>query len=202
MVGFELTEEQKAMQALARDFTNNEIKPIVAKLDRQPDYRDSVRWDIVDKLSEIGFRTMNLDEKYGGPGAGVLTAAIVLEELAVGDPGVAFFPEQTNRNIRSFQLLGTEEQCQRFLIPLRDDRRYLIAGAVTESEFGSDRTIGYPKPNVNTTAVIDGHEWVITGTKQWSLGGAYATLLIVLARRDDITQLFCEADSFGARPIM
>ena len=200
MIGFELTEEQKATQTLAREFVNKEIKPIVPEFDRQPDYRDRVRWDIVDKLSEVGFRTMNLDKKYGGPGADLLTVAIVLEELAAGDPGVAFIPEQTMRSIQTLQLLGTEEQRQRFLIPLRDDSRFLIARASTESEFGSDHTLAYPNPIVNTTAIIDGHEWVINGTKQWSLGGAYAKLLIVLARtKEGLSTFLVPSDTPGVK---
>ena len=140
MIGFELSEEQLAMRTLAREFAEKEIKPTAAERDRQPDHRDCFQWDIVDKLSKVGFRTLTLDKKYGGPGADSLTTAIVLEELGVGDLGVSVLVAQTVKYAQIIQWEATEEQCRKFLIPYRDDDRFLIAATHTEADYSSDNS--------------------------------------------------------------
>lgn len=182
MVDFELSKDQQDLQTLAREFVAKEIKPIAPGRDQQAAHREIFQWDIVDQLDKIGFRTMTLSEKYGGPGAGLLTTVVVLEEVAAGDLGVAFIVEQTNKFVQVLQWLGTEEQCLRFLIPLRDDARFLFASAATEADFGSDYFLPHPDARVTTTAELDGNQWVINGTKQWSVGSAFAKLFFVIAR--------------------
>lgn len=181
MIDFKLSEEQKAMQTLAREFAEKEIKPIAAERDRQPDHRDCFQWDIVDKLSKVGFRTLTLDKKYGGPGMDSLTTAIVLEELAVGDLGVSTIVAQTVKWAQILQWTATEEQCRKFLIPYRDDDRFLIAVTITEANLGSDVLSGYQGGRITTTAVLDGDEYVINGMKEWSSGAAWAKLYRVSA---------------------
>lgn len=180
MIDFVLSEEQKAMQTLARDFAEKEIKPVAAERDRQPDIEDCFEWGIIEKGSKLGFRTLTLDKKYGGPGVDSLTTALVLEELAVGDLGIAVIFAQTVKIIQMIQWGATEEQCRRFLIPFRDDDRFLLANTSTEAELGSDLMMPYTERRISTTAVLEGNEWVINGTKQWSSGGARAKLFRVL----------------------
>ncbi|MFH1169218.1 MAG: acyl-CoA dehydrogenase family protein [Chloroflexota bacterium] len=185
MIDFVLNEEQLAMQTLARDFVKNEVKPIAQEWDHRPDHKDCFQWELVDKLNKVGFRTLTLDKKYGGPGTDSLTTAIVLEELAVGDLGTSVIIAQTAKFVQSIQWECTEEQCRKFLIPFRDNPRGLIATTNTEANLGSDNSSGYPDGVVTTTAVLDGDEWVINGMKQWSSGGAYASLYRVLARTSE-----------------
>lgn len=185
MIDFELSEEQLAMQALAREFVEKEIKPVAAQRDRAPDHRDCFQWDIVEKASKVGFRTLTLDKKYGGPGIDSLTTAIVLEELAVGDLGFSVIIAQTVKFVQMIQWAATEEQCQKFLIPFRDDDRFLIASCATEADSGSDNITAYPDGRVSTTAVLDGDEWVIDGTKQWSSGASVAKLYRVLVNTEE-----------------
>lgn len=184
MIDFVLTEEQSAMQALARDFVEKEVKPAAAECDRQANAIDCFRWDLVEKASKIGLRTLTLDKKYGGPGVDSLTTALVLEELAAGDLGFSVIIAQTVKIVQMVQWTATEEQCQRFLVPFRDDDRYLLANTSTEAELGSDLMMPYLDRRVATTVTVDGDELVINGTKQWSSGGPRARLLRVLVRCD------------------
>ena len=87
---------------------------------------------------------MILDKKYGGPGVDCLTTALVLEELAVGDLGISVIFAQTLKLAQRIQWVASEDQCQKFLIPFRDDDRFLIASTLTEAEIGSDGLSGYP----------------------------------------------------------
>jgi alkylation response protein AidB-like acyl-CoA dehydrogenase len=185
MIDFSLDEEQRAIQESARRFTEREVTPIAHARDRSPDHQDCFQWDIVEKLSQVGFRTLTLNEKYGGPGASSLTTAIVCEELAVGDLGVSAIVAQCAKLVQVIQWTAPEEICRKFLIPFRDDERYLIATCSTEAEAGSDILAGGIEARIATTAVLDGDEWVINGTKQWSTGSSVAKLYRVLVRLED-----------------
>lgn len=200
MIDFELTEEQREIQTLAREFAAKEIKPIALDRDQRRVNRETFEWGIVDQLDKLGFRAMTLAEKYGGSGVGVFTVALVLEELAAGDLGVAFIVEQTNKFVQMLQWEGTEEQCQRYLIPLRDDSRFLFAAAATEPDYGSDFFLPHPGIRVVTTAKLEGDEWVINGTKQWSLGSAFAKLFFVTARtQEGLGRFLVPGDSPGLK---
>lgn len=185
MIDFELTAEQREIQTLARDFVAKEIRPIALERDQRRVNRETFDWRIVEQLHTLGLRAMTLAEKYGGSAVGAFTVALVLEELAAGDLGVAFIVEQTNKFVQMLQWEGTEEQCERYLIPLRDDRRFLFAAASTEADFGSDFFLPHPAMRVVTTAKLEDNEWVINGTKQWSLGSAFAKLFFVTARTEE-----------------
>ena len=86
---FTLTEAQKAIQTLARDFVNQEVEPVAAERDRITDWEERMPWDLVEKASALGLRQLPFPEKWGGAGADVLTCCIAGEELAVGDLGFA-----------------------------------------------------------------------------------------------------------------
>jgi alkylation response protein AidB-like acyl-CoA dehydrogenase len=75
-----LNDEQRAFQQMAREFAQNEIKPIALELDRKPDWEDRIPWDVLKKGSQLGFRTFVLSEENGGAGASdQLTACVVAE---------------------------------------------------------------------------------------------------------------------------
>ena len=198
MIDFELSPQQRAIRTMAREFVEKEIKPIALQRDRSPDHNDCFQWDIIEKLSKAGFRTLTLAEKYGGPGLDSLTTAIVCEELAVGDLGISVIIAQTVKIVQMIQWVASEEVCRKFLIPFRDDDRYLIATCSTEANTGSDNVSGYPDARVATTAVLDGDEWVINGVKQWSSGASRAKLYRVLARTEEgNAYIFVPSDSPG-----
>ncbi len=184
MIDFELTEEQRAIQTLARDFAEKEIKPIAAQRDKQPDHKDCFDWDVIEKGSRLGFRTLTLDKKYGGAGLDSLTTAIVLEELARGDLGVSVIFAQTVKIVQFVQWSATEQQCRKFFTPFRDDHRFLLATTSTEADVGSDLQLPYAQKRLTTTARLEGNEWVINGTKQWSSGAPVAKMFRVLCLTD------------------
>lgn len=94
MVDFRLTEEQLALRQRARDFVNDEAKPVVAELDRRSNPEECVSDVLMKRCSELGFRTLALSESFGG-GGGVedtVTIGIVCEELGVADLSLASIP--------------------------------------------------------------------------------------------------------------
>jgi len=186
MVEFALTDEQMALRDLARDFVEREVVPVAAALDAHADPADCFSWELVEKLSAVGLRTVALDKKYGGGGADAVTLCVLVEELAVGDMGVAVTMAQTWKITQTIQGGATAEQLQRFLPILRDDPRGLLAIGITEPDTGSDYIIPYPDPKAgpHLSAVRDGDHWVLNGMKHFISNGNRAALYLIFARTD------------------
>ena len=186
MVEFALTEEQIALRDLARDFVAREVAPVAAELDAHPDPADCFSWDLVEKLSAVGLRTVALDKAYGGAGADAVTLCLLAEELAVGDLGVSVLMAQTWKIGQTIERGATPEQLERFLPVLRDDPRGLLAIGITEPDMGSDYIIPYPSPKAgpHLTAVRDGDGWVLNGMKHFISNGSRAALYLLFARTD------------------
>lgn len=186
MVNFALTEQQVALRDLARDFVAREVAPVAAGLDARPDPADCFSWELVEKLSAAGLRTVALDKTYGGDGADPVTLCMLAEELAAGDLGVAVIMAQTWKIGQTIQRGATPEQLQRFLPVLRDDPRGLLAIAITEPETGSDYIIPYPdaKAGPHLSAVRAGDHWVLNGMKHFISNGNRAALYLIFARTD------------------
>src|SRR3990172_8084470 len=90
MVAFALTDEQRALLDVVRGFVERRVVPAAASLDRRSDPADCFSWEIVEEASRhLGLRTLTLDPAFGGIGADSLTTAMMVEELAVGDLGIA-----------------------------------------------------------------------------------------------------------------
>ena len=86
---FSLSNEQRSWQMTARKFADEEIKPISLELDETPDAHGTFDWDIVEKGSKLGFRTMAVPKEYGGEGTDFVTQALVMAELARGDSAIS-----------------------------------------------------------------------------------------------------------------
>ena len=86
---FAETEEQRAILETVRRFVRDEVSPVAGELDRRDDPAECFSWEIVEKADAAGIRTMTLSKEWGGIGADSLTTAMVIEELAKGDIGVA-----------------------------------------------------------------------------------------------------------------
>src|ERR1700753_3348679 len=86
---FSLSNEQRNWQMIARKFANEEIKPITLDLDEAPDAHGTFDWDIVEKGSRLGFRTMAVPKEYGGEGTDYVTQALVMAELARRDSPIS-----------------------------------------------------------------------------------------------------------------
>ena len=186
MVEFALTEEQVALRDLARDFATREVAPVAEALDAHPDPADCFSWDLIERLSAVGLRTVALDAAYGGAGADALTLCMLVEELAVADMGVAVTMAQTWKIGQTIQRGAAPEQLHRFLPVLRDDPRGLLAIGITEPDMGSDYIIPYvnPKAGPHLTAARDGDGWVLNGMKHFISNGNRAALYLIFARTD------------------
>ena len=174
MIDFRLTEEQLAMQKMARDFADREIRPIAPQLDRDPEHRFS--WDMMRKLAANGFLRVAVPEEYGGLGLNRVTLAVIFEELAVGCAGVSI--AAVGNTVVPFPVVtfGSEEQKRAFLPPLCDSQEARLCGyALTEPDAGSDIT------NLSTTARLQGDHYIINGTKRFITNGSVAGLVTVFA---------------------
>jgi len=173
MIDFSLTDEQKQLQQLARDFARNEIIPIASEYDQ----KEEMPWEVIEKAHELGLLNTGIPEHAGGLGLGMLDEVIIGEELAYGCMGIYTILMASELGITPILVGGTPEQQQRFLAPLLD-KPSLAAFALSEPNNGSDAAA------MNTTAVLDGDEWVINGTKMWISNGGVAELTVVFATVD------------------
>ena len=180
---FELSPEQKEIQALTRDFVQAEIAPHAAEWDR--DHR--FPRELFAQLAELGLMGVCVPEEYGGAGADFLAYVLVLEELSRGDAGVGVtVAVHTSAVTLPLLRFGTDEQRTRF-VPSLARGEHLGAFALTEAEAGSDAGA------LRTRAEPDGDGWRITGAKQWITNGRHAGTFLLFARTD--------ADAAGARGV-
>jgi alkylation response protein AidB-like acyl-CoA dehydrogenase len=156
-MNFDLTDEHKNIQRLARDFAQHEVKPVAEELDRTKAFP----YEIVAKLAELGLMGMPFPEEYGGGGTDNLSYALAIEELGRIDSSVCItVAAHTSLGTWPIYAFGTEEQKREYLPDLCAGRKLWSFG-LTEPEAGSDAG------NVRTTAKLDGGEWVIDGAKQF-----------------------------------
>jgi short-chain 2-methylacyl-CoA dehydrogenase len=152
---FELTDEQRAIRDLARDFAEREVAPQASRSDQTCEFP----YEVVAHMGQLGFFGLPFPESVGGHGGDFLSYCLVLEELARADASVAITLEAAvSLGISPLVEFGTPEQKQRWLRPLLDGER-LWAFGLTEPEAGSDAG------NTQTRARRDGDDWVITGRK-------------------------------------
>lgn len=178
-------ERQDILKAIHK-FVEKIVTPVAAELDQLPNPEDCFSWEIVEKASEAGIRTLTLSEEYGGLGADSLTTAMVIEELAKGDLGVAVIFAQTLKLVQTLQKAATEEQKGRFLPRFRDDPHFLLAIGITEPETSSNYIIPYNDPTAPylTTAVRREGGWSINGMKHFISNGNRASLYLVFAQTE------------------
>ncbi len=171
----QLTEEQREIRALAREFALGEIRPYAAEWDE----RRELDPEIFSKLGELGFMGMLVPEAYGGLELDLVTYLLVLEELAWGDASVALTVAIHSGPV-PFLLTGygTDEQKERYLPSLASGER-LGAFALSEAEAGSDAA------NLRTTWTRDGDGWVLNGTKKWVTNGDREGLVVLFAREKE-----------------
>lgn len=173
MIDFSLTDEQKQLQKLARDFARKEIMPIAEEYDR----REEMPWQVVEKAHEVGLLNVGVPEHAGGLGLGMVDECIIGEELAYGCMGIFTILMASELGITPILVGGTEEQQKRFLGPLVE-KPALAAFALSEAGNGSDAA------GMTTLAELDGDEWVINGSKMWISNGGKADINVVFATTD------------------
>ncbi len=173
MVDFQLTEEELARQELARKFAETEMRPVAAKYDQSHEFA----WDVIKKAFQAGFLSCSIPSEYGGGGLSALDTAIVSEELAAGCAGLFTSMMANSLALTPIVLFGTEEQKKKFLTPFSKEP-ILAAFCLTEREAGSDAG------SVKTTAIKQGSDYVINGSKCFITNGGVASLHIVFATTD------------------
>ena len=185
---FAETDKQRAILETVRRFVREEISPVAGELDRRQDPAACFSWEIVEKADAAGIRTMTLSEEWGGIGADSLTTAMVIEELAKGDVGVAVVLAQTLKLAQALQKTASPEQRQKYLPRFRDDPRYLLAIAITEPETGSNYFLPHKAPFHTKAEKTDGG-WRINGMKHFISNGNRAALYLLFAQTDNNTGL-------------
>ncbi|MCX6173189.1 MAG: acyl-CoA dehydrogenase family protein [Ignavibacteriales bacterium] len=190
---FTLTEEQQMLRDMTRDFVNNEIKPIAAKIDAE----EKIPKELIKKLGELGFLGVVFPEEYGGGGFGEVGYCLMQEEIARGCMSTATFigaHQSIGSNV--IYIGGTEEQKLKYLTPLARGEK-IGAFCLTEAQAGSDSF------NVKTRAHLEGNEWVINGEKLWITNGGIADIVSVFARTNKGISAFIvetETPGFSAGP--
>ncbi|MFC1861990.1 acyl-CoA dehydrogenase family protein [Chloroflexota bacterium] len=183
---FELTEEQRAIQTLAREFAQKHIKPIAAKIDRMENLEESFPWDMLKEAHKIGLKTLALPKEYGGEEADYLTQIVIIDELAFVDATCSKTISQCWKIPQQIVNFGTEDQRDRFLTAMRDEPTYMIASATTEPDWGSDNQLPYEGPEGGLKLSVErkGDGYVLNGIKHFTALGGVASLYIVSGRTD------------------
>jgi len=173
-VDFTFTEEQKHLRKSVREFAEGEIAPHVMEWDEASHFP----LELLPKLAEMGLLGVIFPEEYGGTGLGYVEYVIVIEELSRVDGSVGLFVAAHNslcsNHIYKF---GTEEQKRKYLVPLAQGKT-LGAWSLTEPEAGSDAG------GTRSTAVRNGNNWVLNGSKTFTTNGHYADTCVAMAGTD------------------
>ena len=168
---FKTTEAHEALRKKVREFAETVVAPVAFELDRENKFPE----DIVAQMADLGIMGLPTAEEYGGAGADVISYAIAVEELARVDGGVGvILSAHTSLGTYPIDHFGTEEQKQKYLIPLAKGEK-LGAFGLTETNAGSDAG------ETETTAVLDGDHYILNGQKIFITNAPAADTYVVFA---------------------
>ena len=171
---FDLPDEHRMTRDSVRAFCDEEIEPIAQEIEEAHRFPE----DVFDQLADLDMMGVPISEEYGGLGGDTLLYAVVAEELGRVSGSVALsYVAHTSLASKPLELFGTHEQKERWLRPLAEGE-YLGGWALTEPGSGSDAS------DMDTTAVKDGDEWVLNGTKQFITNANVAGSVLVKAVTD------------------
>ena len=180
MVSFELTEEQRQLQALAHEFAERELRPIAAECDLHDEFPP----ELLGRAAALGLTSYAIPSEYGGGGAGAVTSALISEELSWGCAGLAATILATMFPVRPLLRFGTKEQRRRYLPLLASESGTLGAIAFTEAHAGSDLNA------MRASARRDGDDFLLSGEKCYVTNGGIADLTVVFARLGEAVTAF------------
>jgi acyl-CoA dehydrogenase len=169
MIGFDLTEEQAMVRDLAREFAEKEIAPRAAHHDETGEFPR----EICEQAFEVGLLNPGLPEALGGAGMSCLMECVIAEELAAACSGISTAMMVNTLATAPLLVGASEEQKKKWLVPMTQELRFAAYG-VTEPSAGSD------VQGIKTTAVKQGNEYVINGSKMWISGAGVADWFFVL----------------------
>jgi alkylation response protein AidB-like acyl-CoA dehydrogenase len=172
----DLTEEQKLIQEIARDFAQTELEPVAAELDRNGD--DDRFYTNLKKLAELGFMGLNIKDEFGGAEAGSIAFSVAMTEIARACAATAVTVSVNNMVNEVIQALGSNEQKKRYISKICSGEYQAGAFALTEPGAGSDPAA------MTTTAVPDGDDWILNGSKIFITSGSFAGVFVVWAVTD------------------
>ncbi len=171
---FALTDDQRAIRDMVREFAAKEIAPVAGKHDREHSFPTAT----TKRMGELGLLGVTVPAEYGGPGADYVSFALVAEELARACASHSvIFGANASLSVGPILNFGTEEQ-KRHYLPKLANGEFLGCYALTEPEAGSDAG------SLKTSARKDGDHYVINGAKQFISNGAVADVCVLFARTD------------------
>jgi acyl-CoA dehydrogenase len=172
-VSFGLTDEQRDLRALAHEFAEKEIRPRAAEYDENSTHPE----DVIAKAHELGLMNIHIPEEFGGPGLSAFDGILIGEELSWGCSGMAVSITANGLGAAPVLLSGTDEQKREWLSPLVEEP-LLCSFALTEPNAGSDVS------GIQTTAVREGDDYVLNGSKMFISNAGHAAWMVVFASTD------------------
>ena len=169
---FELSQEQRMIRDMCRQFAKEVIAPRAEEMDRTGNYA----YDIIDKMADLGMMGIPFPEKYGGSGGDWVSMSLCIEEISRADVGLGIMLDVTSLAAHEIEVFGTEEQKQKWLSRLASGKE-IGAFALTEPDAGSDAA------GIRCTANLDNNEWVINGTKNFitNIGLDNSSIVVITA---------------------
>lgn len=168
-----LNEEQIMTRDLARQIAEEKVVPVRRELDEKEEFP----WEIMKALAQSDLFSLFIPEEYGGLGKGTLELCITIEELSKACLGVSTTYAANALGTYPVLLFGTDEQKKKYLPDIAAGKR-LVAFGLTEANAGSDAA------GIQTTAKLEGNEYVLNGTKQWITNGGEAEVYTIIAMTD------------------
>ena len=172
-ISFELSDEQRALRELAREFAEKEIRPKAAEYDEHSTHPA----DLIAKAHELGLMNVHIPEEYGGLGLPGFEGMLIGEELSWGCSGVAVSIVANTLGSAPVMIAGSEEQKREWLPPLVDEP-LLCSFGLSEPDAGSDVA------RIKTTAERHGDEYVLNGSKMFITNAGHCSWLTVFAATD------------------
>jgi acyl-CoA dehydrogenase len=172
-ISFALSDEQRALRELAREFASKEIRPVAADHDERSQHPA----DVISKAHEVGLMNPHIPEEFGGPGLSAFEQILIGEELAWGCSGIATSIVANILGSLPVLIAGSEEQKREWLPPLLEEP-LLCSFALTEPGAGSDVSA------IQTTAELRDGDYVLNGSKMFITNAGQAAWFVVFASTD------------------
>ena len=170
--GFPLTDEQRAIWDMARAFADKRVAPEAARRDREHRFP----FDLVSEMSQLGFMGVKVPEADGGTGADMMSYVLAVSEISRACASTGVTMAVCNLAADILSRFGNDAQKQRWLAPYLEGKLGPASFALSEPQSGTDAAA------LQTTAVLDGGDYVLNGHKQWITNGTHAAFHIIFAR--------------------